>query len=102
MTWELVISCFALLASALAALYARWTAREAKRANELSQLNSLLALRSHYLELMRNQENLAEILKGILSGLNSVHHAYADLDIKLREINHSVDKFHIGIISRRT
>ena len=90
----------ALLASSLAALYARWTVGEAKHSNELSRLNSLLALRTHYLELMRNQERLSEFFKGMPSGLKEVHDTYAHLDIKLREINYEIDMFHKKLISK--
>jgi hypothetical protein len=57
----------ALLASGLAALYVRWTVGEAKRANEIGRLNSLIALRSHYLELLRHQEKLSDVLKNLPS-----------------------------------
>src|SRR5690606_24544330 len=98
MNWELSLSAMALLAASLAALYARWSAREAKRSNDIGRLNALLALRTHYLALMRHQEHLAKVLSNSPAGLQAVHETYADLDTKLREVSREIDKQHAGIV----
>ena len=71
MNWKLSLSAMALLAASLAALYARWSAREAKRSNDIGRLNALLALRTHYLALMRHQEHLAKVLSNSPAGLQA-------------------------------
>ncbi len=95
---ELTISILALLGSSLAALYARWASSEAKKANQLSRLNSLLAFRNHYLELMAHQEKLGKLFKGLEGGTQRVHETYADLDLKLREVSSEIEKYHEGVV----
>ena len=75
MTVEIPLAVLALLVSALAALYARWSAREAKKANDIGRLNALLALRTHYLALMDHQVKLAETMRGLPSGLEATQRA---------------------------
>ena len=47
--WGLLLATLALLVSGLATFCARWSAAEAKKANDIGRLNALLALRTHYL-----------------------------------------------------
>ena len=98
MNWELSLAALALLASSLAALYARWSAKEAKKSNDIGRLNALLALRTHYLELMQHQSELAKILNNSPAGFQAVQNDYADLDTKLREVSREIDKQHAGIV----
>lgn len=98
MNWELSLAALALLSSSLAALYARWSAKEAKKSNDIGRLNALLALRTHYLALMQHQSELAKILNNSPAGLKAVQNAYADLDTKLREVSREIDKQHAGIV----
>jgi hypothetical protein len=98
MTWELFLAIVALLTSGLAALYARWSASEAKQANDIGRLNALLALRSHYLALMEHQAKLAQTLRGSPGGLQSVQDAVADLDGKLREVGRELDAYHSSLV----
>lgn len=99
MAFELSLSVIALLVSGLAALYARWSAREAKSANDIGRLNALLALRGHYLAQMEHQTRLTETtLRGIPGGLQAAQNAYADLDNKLREVNREIDPYHIRLV----
>lgn len=101
MTVEIPLAVLALLVSALAALYARWSAREAKKANDIGRLNALLALRTHYLALMDHQVKLAETMRGLPSGLEATQRAYADLDDKLREVNREIDTYHSSLAGVR-
>lgn len=102
MTIENLIAISAALIASLAALYARWSAREAKKANDIGRLNTLLALRQHYLELMNNQVKLAETLKTSPSGSQAVRDVYAELDTKLREVSSEIDKYHLNLVSKHT
>ncbi len=102
MNWELLLAALALLASGLAALYARWSAAEARKANDIGRLNALLSLRTHYLALMQHQVDLAKFLQNSPGGLQAAQSAYADLDTKLREVNREIDKQHAGIIGLHT
>lgn len=96
--WQVVIAVLALLASGLAAVYSRRSVGEARKANDIGRLNALLALRSHYLELMQHQEKLAQLLNGSSEGLKAAHSAYADLDSKLGEVNREIEKQHAAVI----
>lgn len=102
MSWELLLASLALLASFLAALYARWSAAEAKKANDIGRLNALLALRTHYLALMQHQTDLAQVLRNSPGGLKAAQNTYADLDTRLREVSHEIDKQHADIVGLRT
>lgn len=102
MTGEMLLALLALLISGLAALYARWSAREAKRANDIGRLNALLAMRSHYLALMDHQFKLAETLKGLPSGAIAAQQAYTELDGKLREVNCEIETYHTNLVGMRT
>jgi hypothetical protein len=98
MIWELLLAALALLVSCLAALYARWSAAEAKKANDIGRLNALLALRTHYLAQMQHQADLAQTLRDSPSGHRVALSAYADLDTKLREVSREIDKQHADIV----
>lgn len=98
--WELFIAVMALLAAGLSARYAGRSASEAKRSNDIGRLNALLALRTQYLALMRQQEDLAKVLSNSPSGLQAVHDTYADLDTKLREVSRELDKQHADIVGK--
>lgn len=98
MDWQLSLAVLALLASGLAVLYARRSAKEAKKSNDIGRLNALLTLRTHYLALMQHQFELSKILSHSPSGLKAVRNTYADLDTKLREVNREIDKQHADIV----
>lgn len=102
MTTEDLIAIGAALIASLAALYARWSANEAKKANDIGRLNALLALRQHYLELMNHQAKLAELLKTSPSGSQAVRETYAELDTKLRDVSCEIDKYHWNLVNVRT
>lgn len=102
MTAEVLFSGLALLASALAALYVRWTVREAKNANDMGRLNAMLTLQSHYLEQLNHQAKLADNLYNIPSGLNAARDTHATLDAKLREVSREIDKYHNKLVCKRT
>jgi hypothetical protein len=98
---EMMLAVLALLVSAVAALYARWTAQEAKKSNDMGRLNALLALRGHYLALLDHQTNLADTLRNLPSGLKAAHDTYADLDTKLREVSREIDTYHARLVGVR-
>ncbi len=102
MNWELFLAAIGILESGMDALYARWSAAEAKRANNIGRLNALLALRTHYLALMQHQADLAKVLSGSPAGLQAVQNTAADLDTKLREVSREIDKHHAGIVGLHT
>lgn len=93
-----VIAIIAALFAALSAIYAHWSANEAKKSNDISRLNALLSFRKHYLELMRHQEKLAETLSASDSGMQAVRDKYADLDFKLREVGSELDIYHMKVV----
>lgn len=94
------VAIIALLTAALSALYARWSAIEAKKSNDIGRLKALLAFRAHYLELMSQNGRIAEQLQG-MKGAEKAYEAYADLDSKLREINKEIAEYHsIVIVSK--
>lgn len=95
MTFEAWISLLALIVSLVAAAYAR-------RANDLGRLNSLLSLRTHYLALMERQVKLAELLSNLPSGLKAVQDSYSEMNTKLREVSHEIDKYHVKLTGLRT
>ncbi|AYC32137.1 hypothetical protein D3880_06950 [Pseudomonas cavernae] len=99
---EELIAIGAALIAGLAALYARWSAHEAKKANDIGRLNALLALRQHYLELMNHQVKLAEFLKSSPSGTQAARETYAELDTKLRDVSREIEKYHGNLVSERT
>ena len=98
MTAEILFSGLALLVSALAALYARWTVREAKSANDMGRLNAMLTLQSHYSEQLNHQAKLAQDLVNIPSGHNAALDSHAALDVKLREVSREIEKYHSKLV----
>jgi len=59
------IAIAALLIAVLSAVYSRWTWSEAKKANDISRINTLITLREHYSELMNREfENSNRWLDG--------------------------------------
>ncbi|MBS3798801.1 hypothetical protein [Pseudoalteromonas sp. BDTF-M6] len=83
----------------LSAYYARRTNNEAKNANELSRMNALLSFRKHYLELMKHQVKIAEVLKTSDSGMQAVREKHAELDGKHREINKELEPYHVKVVA---
>ena len=95
-----VAAIIALLAAALSALYARWSAAEARKANDIGRLNALLAFRAHYLELMAQKGRVAEQLKS-MKGAEMAYEAYAELDSKLGEVNKEIDSYHNKVVTSK-
>lgn len=93
-----VIAILSALIAALSALYARWSAKEAIKANDIGRMNALLSFRKHYLELMANQEKIGETLKYSQSGSKAVMDEYAELDKKIREVGIELDKYHNKVV----
>ena len=96
-----VIAVIAVLFAALSALYSRWSAKEAIKANDIGRLNELLSFRQHYLELKQNQQKMAEILNSSDSGMQAVREKHADLDSKLREVGSELEQYHSKVISNK-
>ncbi|MEG0010259.1 MAG: hypothetical protein RR721_19310 [Aeromonas sp.] len=95
------VTMIAVFIAACSALYARSAAKEAKRANDIGRLNALLSLRQHYLELMRHQEAMAELLESSSSGMKAVRDTYADLDSKLRQVTAELDLYHPKVVKNK-
>lgn len=95
-----VVAIIALVAATFSALYARWSAREAKRANDIGRLNALLAYRAHYLELMAQKGHIAEQLKG-MQGAERAYEAYAEIDSRLREVNREIYEYHEKVVGSK-
>lgn len=92
------ITLLAILISILAALYARSSAAEAKKANNIGRLNALVALRTHYLALSQYQVELAKILSVIPSGAQAAFESFENLDGKLRQVNAEIDRYHAVLV----
>ncbi|WP_418641350.1 hypothetical protein [Sulfurimonas sp. ST-27] len=88
----------AILIAILSALYARWSAKEAIKANSIGRMNALLSFRNHYLELMKEQEKMGKILKNSKNGTQAVITKYSELDTKFREVNKELDKYHDRVL----
>ncbi|AXF84476.1 hypothetical protein DTO96_100184 [Ephemeroptericola cinctiostellae] len=95
------IAIFTTLAAPLSALYAFWSAKEARKANDVGRLNALLAFRQHYIELIEQQIKLAEVLQTSPSGLEAVQNEHANLDSKLREINQQINSYHYKVVTNK-
>src|SRR5690606_6574378 len=95
-----IVAIVSLLAAALSALYARWSAAEAKKANDIGRLNALLAFRAHYLELMAQKGRVAEQLKG-MKGAEKAYEEYAELDSKLRQVNKEIESYHSKVVASK-
>jgi uncharacterized protein involved in exopolysaccharide biosynthesis len=82
-------------------LYARWSAKEARRANDIGRLNALLSFRNHYIELMQQQEKMTAVLKDNNSGMQTLRDKHASLDSKLREIGTELEQYHSKIVNNK-
>lgn len=80
---SIVMGVLALLVAGLSALYARWAVNEAKKANDIGRLNSLFALRAHYLQLMDHQLKIAEIMPNGSEGFNKAETVYEKIEMHL-------------------
>ncbi|MFM4977446.1 hypothetical protein [Aeromonas rivipollensis] len=95
------VAVTAALIAAFSALYARRSAKEARRANDIGRLNALLSLRQHYLERMRYLEVMVKQLEHSQSGKQSVEDTYADLDSKLRQVAAEIDLYHSKVVKNK-
>jgi hypothetical protein len=102
-TWELVTAVLALIVSVGAVLYARLAVRAAEKGNDISRLNALLALRTHYLAMLEHQGKLTEMFNDykLSGGLQAAQEAYASLDTKLRDVSREIDSYHASLVGRR-
>lgn len=50
---------------------------------------------------MANQERLAELLESSQSGLEACWNTYANLDLKLRETNLEITKYHEKVVENK-
>ena len=98
---SIAIPVLALIAAFLSALYSRWSASQAKRANDIGRLNALLALRVHYTQLIENQYQHAKVLQGNSSGMHAIQISVADMDIKLREVNEQINNYHNKVVENK-
>ncbi|MEZ9388861.1 hypothetical protein AB4181_16975 [Vibrio lentus] len=98
---SLVVSILALIAACLSALYARWSANQAKRANDIGRLNALLTMKEHYLKLIEHQCKIAENLQSSSSGMQSVRERVGELDGKLREVNEQISSYHVKVVENK-
>jgi uncharacterized protein involved in exopolysaccharide biosynthesis len=89
------------LVAICSALYARWSAKEARRANDIGRLNALLSFRNHYIELMQQQEKMTAVLKDNNSGMQTLRDKHASLDSKLREIGTELEQYHSKIVNNK-
>lgn len=92
------IAFIAALVAALSALYARWSFKEARKANDIGRMNALLAFRQHYLQLMEHQTKLSSVLKETDSGMQAIRDKNAELDMKLREISKEIENYHSKVV----
>ncbi|CAH6898368.1 conserved hypothetical protein [Vibrio chagasii] len=96
-----VVSILAMIAACLSALYARWSANQAKRANDIGRLNALLAMKEHYLKLIEHQYKIADTLQSSSNGMQSVRDRVGELDGKLREVNEQISCYHVKVIENK-
>ena len=93
-----VISVVAGFIAVVSVWYARKSAKEAERANNMGRLNALLSFRAHYLELMQNQEQMAEVLRNCPRGMEAVRARHADLDSKLRQVTAELEQYYARLV----
>ncbi|MGL5499184.1 MAG: hypothetical protein ACRDCQ_19785 [Aeromonas sobria] len=93
-----VISLVAVAISIVAGVYTRKSAKEAERANNMGRINALLSSRAHYLELMQNQEQMAEVLRYSPSGMEAIRARHADLDSKLRQVTAELEQYYARLV----
>ncbi|MGI2112006.1 hypothetical protein ACRN9G_00190 [Shewanella frigidimarina] len=94
-----LITIIASLIALLSALYARWTWSEAQKANKISRLNMLLALKQHYSELMLKEHEKARAWGKDDSYAEACRNSYADYQIKYRETSKELENFHARIVA---
>lgn len=100
MNWQTVLAIVAIVISAIAAWYARVATSEAKKGNELSRLNALVVLRSHYSELARYAADNVEALRGT-SAQKFAQSELESLNQKLHEVTHEIAEYHGSLVHRR-
>ncbi|MEZ9139236.1 MULTISPECIES: hypothetical protein [unclassified Shewanella] len=102
----MAISAF--LVALLSALYARWTWSEAKKANDISRVNSLLTLKQHYSDLLQKEHDKS---KAWLEGKeNKVSDGYteaclnaaADYQQKYRQVSSQLEKLKPEVLTNET
>ena len=93
-----VISLVAGFIAVVAVWYARKSAKEAERANNMGRLNALLSFRSHYIELMQNQAQMAEVLRHSPSGMEAVLVRQGDLGSKLRQVTTELEQYYARLV----
>ena len=97
MTWGTVLAVLALLVSIATAVFVWRGARTAERANHLSRLNILFALKIYYQAQFQHQGELAKSLANMVGG-REAEKACGELDTKLREVTREIDKYHTQVI----
>lgn len=102
------ISILALVLALISVLYTRWTWSEAKKANEISRLNSLLTLKQHYSELeQREHEKSRAWLDGKSTKVSDGYTeacavAAADYQQKYREVSAELERLKPELLSNET
>lgn len=99
MNWQAVLAILAVVISTVAAWYARIATTEAKKGNELSRLNGLIGLRSHYMELAHGTAENIKVLTGE-STRESAQIALKILNQKLHEVSYEIDGYHDALVHR--
>jgi len=102
------IAIGASLFALLSAIYARWTWSEAKKANDISRINSLLTLKEHYSELRQKEHDKS---RAWLDGKdNKVSDGYteaceiaaADYQQKYRQASEQLEKLKPKVLNSET
>ncbi|PKF60191.1 hypothetical protein CW745_16310 [Psychromonas sp. psych-6C06] len=102
------IATGAFLVASLSALYARWTWSEARKANDIAKINSLLTLKQHYAELLQNEHDKSKAwLKGKENPISDGYTeackvAAADYQQKLRQVSSQLEKLRPEILGPKT
>lgn len=97
MTWQTVLAIIAIVISAIALWYARAATSEAKKGNDISRLNALIALRSHYLELARYHAANIKVLEG-RSAKKEEEIELENLNQMLHEVSHEINEYHKALV----
>lgn len=90
-----------MLISGLSALYARWATNEAKKSNDIGRLNSLLALRTHYLQLIEHQLKIAKLMPDGSTGIDIAEATCANIEEKLKEVNLQINNYHNKVVENK-
>ena len=102
------IALVAFLVAALSALYSRWTWSEAKKANDISRINTLITLREHYSELMNKEfENSKRWLKNKENKnpdgyVEACSKAAADYQEKLLQVTKQLEELKKDVMGNET